>query len=536
MNNTGYIRGSSGVSRKVIRPKCSLEFHTATESYTVNSTDPTRDMISVYTEKTMSQASGSFIVNMVARRDDKGMTWKDKINPMDLVVIRMARDVTPLQVIMVGLVDQVRESFSIDNNGKVTRNIFISGRDFGKILERALVYWFPSSYGGGDSGDIVAKLKANAKLYSTYTPGANPALTGPINWQSDGTQIFGVNNYSTDNAVYELIHGSNNVYAYSSDVVILPKGNIDQFGGLPNFDDYLFMMGNLGLLAEASGFGNTPADMLDLMMRKLVYPTFQTMDFKLDKQTVNIQQLLRYKFSMFAPANITNTITVPTQYQGSAWDYMQQVIMSPFMELFLDTRSDYQEIVPDGVTQRESSSNGATTFDESKIVLFLRNTPFTPDLWNKLPRESFSWKDVIQFDLGRTDSQVANVLWTVPQLPTADSMQPIPFAFPPMIDYPSAQKYGLGIYQVVFRGLLGGETDAFTQLDKLNNLIKTYYHNNPEFEGGRILMVGNPSMRIGIRTLNTSVNMEYYVEGVVHNFVNYQQYTTTTNVTRGWPA
>ena len=58
---------------------------------------------------------------------------------------------------------------------------------------------------------------------------------------------------------------------------------------------------------------------------------------------------------------------------------------------------------------------------------------------------------------------------------------------------------------------------------------------NNQFENGSIILKGDPNIKVGTRLFMNYSEMEYYIENVSHSFKYNDEYTTTVQVTRGYP-
>lgn len=110
-----------------------VDFHTEKELYSVQGThSPTSILRTCTTTKQLSTPAGMWTTEFM------GEYYFDKIAPMDLVVITMGREAGKLGTVMVGLVDEV----SLTEQAGETRTQ-IRGRDFGKLLLKAVIKRFP---------------------------------------------------------------------------------------------------------------------------------------------------------------------------------------------------------------------------------------------------------------------------------------------------------------------------------------------------------------------------------------------------------
>jgi hypothetical protein len=170
-------------SVKVFRPRLIVEFHTPTAHYRATRLEVDsweallrEDILQASVSKTLAAPAGTFNVALNGRTGPDGLTWYDRLNPMDLVVIRMQMfdPANPTstdgkdRVVMIGLIDNVQDTMSV-GAGRV---IQIQGRDFGKILLEAVQKWFPT--------DPESILQNEQELIRQKGPSGSPAYL--IEW------------------------------------------------------------------------------------------------------------------------------------------------------------------------------------------------------------------------------------------------------------------------------------------------------------------------------------------------------------------
>lgn len=95
------------------------------------------DTISCHVSRDVSGRAGVFGLQLTARRDKKGRTWRDKVRPMDYVEIRMGLSRMSngkLPIRMRGFVDNSMETLVFGPEGGPQRVITINGRDYTKLF------------------------------------------------------------------------------------------------------------------------------------------------------------------------------------------------------------------------------------------------------------------------------------------------------------------------------------------------------------------------------------------------------------------
>ena len=130
---------------KVGAPTLTVNFYTRDKVYELHSKigDPNTAILSVTTSKDLGSPAGSFTIAMVPESDERGKTWKDKLEVFDYVEIFMKGIDDPSErIIMRGLIDTI--SMEEDYSGDVpTRNITLSGRDLGALFVDFSVWYSP---------------------------------------------------------------------------------------------------------------------------------------------------------------------------------------------------------------------------------------------------------------------------------------------------------------------------------------------------------------------------------------------------------
>ncbi len=134
---TLQITTGSPVARVTILTD-TMKFRITTEIGNANS-----DILSITTNKDLGNPAGSFSINFVPRKDDKGYTWFDKLDAYDYVQIELKGINDPdFAVVMRGIIDTVNKSESWDG-GTPNRVITVSGRDFGCLLTDHQIAYVP---------------------------------------------------------------------------------------------------------------------------------------------------------------------------------------------------------------------------------------------------------------------------------------------------------------------------------------------------------------------------------------------------------
>ncbi len=445
-------------SNKILTPLCQVEFHTeeavySFEGFANDKKDPSNYLISVSTNKTLSAPTGSWSVDLL---DNNKLLWYKKINPQDLVVIKMGNKFGELDTIMVGLVDEIRRKRSVGSKGELSVRTTISGRDFGKVLVKAQLKWFPQF--------------------------------------RDGTPF----------PIPELLQ--------------------DAFAGM--------------MKTWFETPGGTPAELTELAIVGAVYNLmgFKIKYWKDKKEPVDATIKEIFRFRLQKADLIQPFRDYLDEFEGSAWNYMNGFQHDPFYELFLDTRTDYMELVPNTVVEKESFGRGEFEGvfgdDDAKVVLFFRQTPFDQEDWDTLETHNIEEEDIIEEDISRSDHDNYNMFHATPVLVAFDEVK-YAQAVIPEFSSENILKYGISMLEKNVAGLPTGDDSGIKFGRELSAKLKEWYWRNIWFRNGSFIIRGNGKIKIGHRVFDKESNDVFYIEGVSNNFVNFGSWKTTLSVTRG---
>lgn len=205
-----------------------------------------------------------------------------------------------------------------------------------------------------------------------------------------------------------------------------------------------------------------------------------------------------------------------TNYQGSIQSFLREISNEPFNQMFWECY-------------------------DGKAVFTLRETPFNPDNWNALPKHEITDKDVVTDSIGRSDIETFTVFSVgVQNFFNGDDVNATTGVFPYWYK-PYFDKYGLRRLHR-FTGYVGyansaDSTHTATELEKYQKDLFNWNIHNPNFYNGTITVKGDNKYKIGDRLLYKSQedgrDIEFFIESVNHEFVNYQYWVTKLGVTRG---
>lgn len=495
-----------GIKAERYAPYAEIEFHTADELYAVSrgggwhNIQPTRDLLSVQTNKQLSSPLGTWQVMLTGARGGDGMDWYDRLRPNNLVVIKMGRPPETMGTVMVGLVDEVRRLKTMGADGSPEMRVLVRGSDFGKVLARAMLRFYPALAGAPE-----------IKEDNFFATGAG--------WQ----------------AMFNFFVGS------------------DLISG-------------------------TPPEMIQQAVVKILYRimnvTYQYWDKKDGQREIHLSNVLRYRLA--ETKNIVPFLLTMLDYEGAFWNFIERVSYKPFNELFIDTRGEqpdekaagkkpeylsmvpnvaYQSYYPDGdpladfmqKNNIDTNPNWSATFgeDDSKVVLFLRNTPFDYADWNALYTHDVEYGDIMTEDLGRSDHENYNVYMVTNSL-SIPSQTNLKLLVPPVMDEANAKEYGMSPLEITLEGISIDEerlNDGVAASKELSQKLYEWYKWNKDYKTGSITMRGNAFVKVGQRLLIRQCEYDsqtgkfddlvFYIEAVQQNFSNMETWQTTVTLTRG---
>lgn len=459
-------------------PRCELEFHTPVSFYSVEGkaegkADPSDDMISVSTSKSLGSSAGTFTIDLTYKNFGtwgNPETWYDRLNPMDLVVIKMGKNNTgKLDTVMVGLIDEVRRVRSMPPNGESpTRKVRINGRDFGKVFLKAMLKFFPQL----DDGTLPLELLDG-----------NETLLGLKEFFMSEEFEYGTPAQLIYKGITKILHNlmmfeATTYNTTSKQPVITTLKEILRFKLCRTSNQIPF----INTLAEYEGsFWNFIESAVNQPFFELFVDT-RTNDEIAEMVPSSIVEYDSYGIGAFEQTWGDDNSKVclflrPTPFDQSNWDTLTTHTLSDADIMDEDLgRSDHEN---QNMWRVRPAVNilGTEVYDrEVKPVLDIDNVKrygisyYEPELYGlSAEQDSEKWADIV--------------------------------------------KYG----------------------DALSQKLKTWYWRNIWFENGSLTIAGNAKIKVGQRVRNPDEyhNHIYYVEGVSQSFVNRQSWTTTIQVTRG---
>jgi hypothetical protein len=494
------------ISAKRYAPYTEVEFHTKTKLYSIskggwNSTQPTRDLVSVQTTKQLSAPIGTWQIVLTAARGEDGMDWYDRLTSNDLVVIKMGRPPELIGTPMVGLIDEVRRTRAIGVDGEPEMRIMVRGSDFGKVLSRAMLRFYPSLA----NSDVIAQ---DEHYFATSS-----------GWQAMLNFFVGS----------DLIQG-------------------------------------------------TPPDMMRQAMVKILFRlmnvSYKYWDKSAGERDAHLANILRFRFA--ETDRLIPFLLTMLDYEGAFWNFIERISAKPFNELFVDTRGvqpdenvagktpELLSMVPNPVAVSNypagdplakfmqdsnitTNPNWSATFGEdgSKVMLYLRNTPFDAKDWENLYTHDYDYGDLTSEDLGRSDSENYNVFMVTNSLSVPSSTN-LKLLVHPVMDEVNAFHYGMNPLEVTLEGISIEDDKIDSGIEAsiaLSKKLYDWYHLNKDYKNGTVSVRGNAFIKIGqrLRIRNCEYNymtkkfddLVFYIEGVQQDFSMMDAWTTNVTLTRG---
>jgi len=429
--------------------------------------DTKSQLLSVVTQKDLTEPSGSFQIQLTPEKDSNGLTWFDRINIWDFVEIDFKgilddRELTCMR----GLIDSV--TFSEDYaSGVPQRSIMVSGRDLGCLLTDFHIYMIP------ELGE-----KAAAEM----------VVGGPVWFRAAEKGFIGGNAYDT----FEFL---TKMFFEQIDLVISSEASI------------------------------------------LTYLDWDAASFMDDLRTY---------------------IGYLQGYQGPWWNAFSQYQDQPFHEMFV-----YDSNAMSWFILRPSRLKDANRNYHPTVISLMSNSEkshmYPPDF-------TITNEEKISTSLSKHITDMYNYYLTIP---TLNVMTKIDFRgtaiqnnfdnpensknpfFQLDKEYPSyMKKYGfrkkefettyidldIGQFKRQGQGYNSELKNTFVELgEELNRVLVAWFLHNPLLLSGNIQIAGTNRSIIGTYMIDQDEKMEYYVEGVNHNFVTLQSFTTNLRVSRGLP-
>jgi len=496
-------------------PITQVSFHTDTQCYQVRgiidgsstNSDPTDQLLSVTTNKALSAPAGTFSVTLAG----DGWFMPDgvpKLKPNDLAVIYMGykannKSVTwtdgtthtateDLSTVMIGLIDTVTRTRSGGGNGvqpQVTTTI--TGRDFGKLLIKSMLKFYPELNWGTNEQHFFLTQVGWVTLLQAFT-GADAIMGTPAK----------ILDTIMRSILKKLVDIKWKVY----------DDNITGAVGGP----------------KTASLGN--------MLRYRFAQTEFTIPFYMTAQ--------QYEGSVWNLMERVNLKPFTELFVDTRdrWDvdwgdgHAGQVVTEVCEESSDSSKGALSE--DKGKWDYPSTMFGKK--DGAQAVVVFRNTPFTQELWSKLRTHDLFSEDIITETLSYSDNENYNLFWSGTTLTPFASTFDLKRVNPPLINEDNVKRYGLNSLEIQIEGLQLLKASEPTQTvslvtmaKSLNQKLKDWFEHNDTYLSGTLEIRGKADLKIGQKLIHKELGLEFYVEGVTQNFQVYGEWHTVAQVTRG---
>lgn len=465
--------------------------------------DPTDQLISVVTNKVLDAPAGTFTVSLA------GDKWfmKDRkpiLKSNDLVVIQMGykaiRDTVSwidgtshtgsedLDTVMIGLVDSVtRDRNGGGNNIAPSITTNIQGRDFGKLLIKAMLKFYPE-----------------------------------LGWDKEKEQKF----FLTEQGWITLLKAfTNDNTIKGSPAKILDT--IMRFILKPIMD----IKWKVYDTSEASGAKTI--SLTNILRYRFAKTNFFIPFF------MSAQQYEGAIWNLMDRVNLKPFtelfLDTRDRWEVSNDKGIPQLVNETCEESSDETKGKLEDT--NGKWNYPPTQFGSK--DGAQAVLVYRNTPFDRESWGKLRSHDLYDIDIIRENLSYSDNENYNLFWAGTTL-TPFSTLDLKRVQPPLINEANIPRYGLNSLEVQIEGLeldISKESEqsiALAGLTKsLNEKLKDWFQYAIQYLSGSIETRGKGSYKIGQKLKHKTLGYDFYIEGVGQNFQVYGDWTTTLSVTRG---
>lgn len=463
-------------------PIASVSFHTATDYYQAlgvssESDNPMNTLVSASTQKTMSSPAGSFSLVLL------GEDWLKRLKSNDLTVIEMGyrekNNVDNLHTRMVGLIDSVTKTRHVVNN-KPTLTTTVKGRDFGKILLKSMLKFYPIlGWDKKKEKDFFLSEPGWLKLREAFL-NDNAMKGSPAKILDTIIRFILQKIMSVEWKIYDAVAGSK-----TAKTISLPHVLRYSFGKMDMF---------LPMLLTAHQYEGS---LWNLMERASIKPFME----------------------LFIDVRPTS----------------EQVITEAIEEASTAKKADVSK--DKGGYAYPGISFGK---DRAQVTLFLRGTPFDRTNWNKLKKHVVPPDEIISEDLTVSDNEHYNLFWAGTTITPFANMENLKLVAPPLINEDNIKRYGLSPLEVSIEGLSLNPENENTESIALEGLSKTFsaklrawFENNHLYSNGSVRVRGRGDYKIGQVFVHSDLGKEFYIEGVADSFEVGSHWTSTLTITRG---
>ena len=569
---------SEGAKRYL--PEVRISFHTEDKCYQATGRklergevqDPTYQVLSVTTTKMLNSPAGGFSISLA------GDQWEERLQSNDLVVIRMGYiGEATINTVMIGLIDRVRSKRSAQG-GRPSVQTSVVGRDFGKMLLKSQLKFYPEIGANNKSAEkyflteqgwinmlgiftektfiegtpnvILEKImgtvlpKLNDTQWTVYdetkkipTPKKIKA-TNIMGWQFEATDFF-IPFYLTadtfEGSIWNLMER-----ATQKPFTELFIDTTDSFGSKPETKN----------VTKAPVVTNEKKPTVQATQKvddtaKDTYYTVKKGDTLWAIAGVQYKDNMQWRDIWDANKSLLIERDKRNESNPGHWIYPGQKLRIPGVKDTSVVSGAKTAVAPTApaptpVTSKAYPKNTQEFgYDNGKVMVTYRMTPFDTANWNSLPTHTLEAVDVIEEDLGRSDDDHYNVFWAGSTINPLGDMN-IRMVSPPVMNIEDVGRYGISPLEVEIEGLAidrAKEEAHKVALENLSNkyskMLQTWYQDNHKYYDGTILCRGYGGYRVGQRLDYAPKGMEAYIEGVTQSFNVFTDWTTSLNITRG---
>lgn len=455
--------------------------------------------------------------------------WYKQIGANDFIKITLGRGQTK-GLVFFGLVDNIYKSWSFSNL-KPIRTINITGRSFNKAVVEFAIGAIPelsirSDLQGffstqSDFFDISSPSRIIKIVYDFYKEkGIGYNFANGESWKDIVREI-----YEEDSSQEETIGNVMTFYQYQGGMwEYLRELRNAPFNELfwEIYDDHPTMI-------------SRPTPFNPDNWNKL--PTYTVDDDKLIDENVGRTDVETYTlYSVKAESiadNLDKVFGEPIWYKPFYKKYglKRLNVISKYIKIS-DTNSPTSQALREEKRETETSSTPGDVKEERKEEL-RQSILETGDKIAKKKQEEFITNNImsdLQNNLlgsgenlsARLGESLSNVVER--RTETSRKSEAIHDDYMNSLEEEMNNNY-LGYNQNIYADTISKKTIDLFNWNILNN----------QFENGSIVLKGDPSIKVGTRLLISYSEMEYYIENVSHSFKYNEEYTTTVQVTRGYP-
>jgi hypothetical protein len=323
----------------------------------------------------------------------------------------------------------------------------------------------------------------------------------------------------------------------------------------PYFDvegAYLGFLKNNQVEFPKGQLGGTPANVIDTVLRAWIFAQFDV-EFDVSergtvekKGTMKLSNILRHVLDNSTPA--VEFFQSWVFSEGSPWSIFQQVQSAPWYLLQIDTRrqKDIEAIMGYGPDRIDNAApvvwnTNLSKFDTQVALMYYRNPHSNRhyDDWTKLPTRVVTADDLVEESIGVSRDEVFNRWVVTPEIVGFNRV--VVLGKNALRAKDLERRFGIKprILKTPFisGSRFEGQGDIVKLVERYTQIARDWDLHNLSMLSGSMTIKGMAQVRIGDRLHymppGRRVGIDYYVEGVQQEFIQYQGWKTTLAVTRG---